>query len=216
MPLIASSDQALPIVWHTRINTATGRSPWDSPILAPSLKDYEYSRAVFQSRFDNSRRVFAMTNGCLSLNAEVWKMDSDRPADYEALFLIKLNCCGAWSPLKSTRSPVVLFLRPGDHDAHHDDTARVPPFFRKVEPSPQTWRDAIKAGQWRNLGRHDILIANDPSTDPGNSGPVEWPRGPNVFCPATLITRRSSLNTWKPGNRTGHCGQGSSVGTSRC
>jgi hypothetical protein len=74
----------------------------------------------------------------------------------ESIYLVQLNCAWAWPPLESERSPLVLFLR--DADFRTNDPARIPLFFTKVEFPTQTWR-AVDSGQWHNLGRHDILIA---------------------------------------------------------
>lgn len=100
-----------------------------------------------------------MTNGGLSLNAELFRMPSNH-RDTDTLYLIKLNCSWAWPPLKAAWTPLVLFLRDPDSWRGHSDLAKIPLYFRKVQFSPQSWR-MVDSGQWDNLGRHDILIAHD-------------------------------------------------------
>ncbi|KAK4032710.1 HET-domain-containing protein [Parachaetomium inaequale] len=56
----------------------------DSPILAPSPRDYEHTRGIVTWMFDKRRKGFAMTNAGLSLNAELLRMDP-RHADRHPL-----------------------------------------------------------------------------------------------------------------------------------
>ena len=71
-----------------------------------------------------------MTNGGLSINAELFMMLPTHPT-HEPNYLIQLNCAWAWAPLEATRSPLVMFLR--DANPLADDPTKVPLFFNRIE-----------------------------------------------------------------------------------
>jgi hypothetical protein len=190
----------LPIIRGGEIDAASGRHEADSPILAPSPRDYEHSRGIVTWKFDKRRKGFAMTNAGLSLNAELFKTNPNH-ADRHSLYLVQLNCCWAWPPLDAVRSPLVLFLRdPNDQDGHH---GRIPLFFKRIRFYPQTWRGA-DSGQWQSLGRHDILIANETfhTVDPWREmESVELKFGP------ILTTCMNPVQTYHLARRNRHTGQ---------
>lgn len=128
-----------------------------SLVLAPSPKDFEHSTDISSWMFDKGRRSFTMTNGGLSLNAELF-MSPPHHADYEPLYLVQLNCCRSWPPI--IPSPLVLFLRDAAVDSDSSGSAKIPLFFLKLDFPPQTWR-AADFGQWKSLGRHNILVSEE-------------------------------------------------------
>jgi hypothetical protein len=148
----AVSGRAMPRVCRDDTDEVTGRNVKDSPILAPSPKDYERSRGVIRFLFDKRRRGFAITNAGLSLNAEVWKMGSDHQG-YEPLYLIQLSLellLGlAATPIG--KEPVGA-LPPGLRHAKRRPRQGSP--FLQLSRVGASDMAGVDSGQWFSLGRH--------------------------------------------------------------
>lgn len=153
------SGRVLPCVFTAQTDTE-GRNPRDSRVLATSPRDFAHSGGTGSFLFDKRRRGFTLTNAGLSITAELYRFAVPSP-DEESLYLIQLNCSKTWPPFEAARCPMVLFLR--SIDASNDNPDDVPVHFRKIGCAPQDWREANN-GQWRSLGRHDVLILDEEMT----------------------------------------------------